>query len=294
MNKKAILLIITAAIAISIALVLYLNSNKNKIINDLISKAIKSNTLNLYNVKYDESTVNLTNKELHFTDISIEVDSSKLSKLAELHQSPRNIFQIKIKSVTAEGIDIPLAIFENKIKANKLIIHEPEITITINKNLVEKIEDSTNFLQKLIEAIHPLNAETIDISKAKLIVINSNKNIILRVANLNISLLKFSTDSPHNYSNSSRHFAYKVNTNIEQINLYPEINNKEIQLENISWDAVEKTILIEKFLVKNEEKLNVPNVIHSIKIEGIDMEECLYKKNIHISNITAKTCKFSI
>ncbi len=292
--KKVISIILVIIILACLSGYLFWLKNKNIIVKNLIVNSVSNLTDSLYSLHYDSSMVDELNGEAYFENINLKSDSLQLVGLKLAHNLPNILIEITIKSITAKGLDIPLAIKEKKLLAKKIILNEPLITIINTGGYAIKKEDTLALFRKILGNYNSIHAESIEVIHAKFTHKNLNGAVNTKLAKLNISLTNIIVDSTKDYNNVFCYFINNMRANLEQLFINRPNKAGAIVMDNIQYDAHEQNILIEKISTIGEGKNEEQFLLTSVKLEELDINDFIEEHTISVGNLSTKACTLTL
>jgi hypothetical protein len=292
--KKAFILILVIVILSGISGYLLWLKNKNRIVKDLIVNSVSTLTDSLYSLRYDSSMVDELNGEAYFENVNLKSDSLQLARLILSHNLPNIILEINIKSITAKGLNIPLAINEKKLVANKIILNEPIITIINTGEYVFKKEDTIALFRKILGNYNSIRAENIDVINANIIHKNLNGTVNTKLTKLNISFTNITVDSTKDYNNVICYFINNMKANLEEVFINQSNKDGTIVMNNLRYDAREQHVLIEKISTISEGKNEEQFLLTSVKLEELNIHDFIEEHTISVGNVSTKECMLTL
>lgn len=292
--KKVFYIILVITILASLSGYFYWQNNKNKIVKNLILNSVSNFTDSLYTLQYDSSMVDELNGEAYFENINLKSDSLQLVRLKLANNFPNILLEISIKSITAKGLDIPLAINEKKLVAKKIILNEPTITIINTGGHTFKKEDTIALFKKILGNYNSIYAENIEIINANFIHKNLDETINTKLTKLNISFTNIKVDSTKDYNNVISYFINNMSADLEQLLINRSKREGAIVMNNMKYDAREKIILIEKISTIGEGKNEERFLLSSVKLEDLNIHDFIEEQTINVGNVSTKECMLTL
>lgn len=292
--KKSINIILVIILFACLSSYLFWLENKTTIVKDLISNSVSDHTDSLYSLHYDSSMVDELNGEAYFENITLRSDSLKLAQLKLSHQLPNIILEINIKSITAKGLHIPLAINEKKLVATKIILYEPKITIINAGEYVFRKEDTLALFRRILGNYNSIRAENIEVINATIIHKNLNGTINTKLTKLNISFSNITVDSTKDYNNVICYFINNMKANLEELFISQPNKNAAIVMNNMQYDAREQNVFIEKISTMDEGKNEERFLLTSVKLEELNIYDFIEEHTISVGNISTKECMLTL
>lgn len=282
--KKIILFVVCIIVLGATIAYFYWQNNKKTIIKDAILSSISDKTDSLYFLQYDSSRVDEINGEAYFENILLQHDSIQKQKLISKDSLPNILINISIKSLFATGIDIPLAINEKKISAEKIIINNPIITLFQTEGHILNKQDTLAIYKKLLGNYKSIYAKKIEINNA----VFENKTTTNRtdasVQNLNIVLENIKVDSTKDYTNVFAYFIKNMRATAESISL-KKPKGEEYFFAKIAYNAYEKKLIIDKVETKYEGKLDQKIILNNIVFDDLGIDDFIENQILSIGSI---------
>ncbi len=292
--KKAISIILVIIILACLSGYLFWMNNKSSIVKKLIVNSVSNLTDSLYSLNYDSSMVDELNGEAYFENINLKSDSLKLVSLKLAHNLPSILLEITIKSITAKGLDIPLAINEKKLVAKKIILNEPTITIINTGGYTFKNEDTIALFRRILGNYNSIHAESIEVINAKFTHKNLNGVVNTKLTKLNVSFTNIVVDSTKDYNNVICYFINNMRADLEQVFINQRNKEAAIVMNNIRYDAREQNILIEKISTISEGKDEEKFLLTSVKLEELNVRDFIEEHTISVGNVSTKECMLTL
>jgi hypothetical protein len=292
--KKSINIILVVILLACLSGYLFWLKNKNTIVKDLIANSVSDLTDSLYSLQYDSSMVDEVNGEAYFENIHLKSDSLQLARLKLAHNLPNIILEINIKSITANGLNIPLATNEKKLVAKKIILNEPIITIINTREYVFKKEDTIALFRKILGNYNSIRAENIEVINANFIHKNLNGTVNTKLTKLNISFTNITVDSTKDYNNVISYFINNMKAKVEEVFINQPNKDGAIVINNIRYDAREQNVLIEKISTISEGKNEAKFLLTSVKLEALNIHDFMEEHTISVGNVSTKECMLTL
>jgi lipopolysaccharide export system protein LptC len=284
--KKTIKIIIAILILAIVSGYYFWQRNKNQIVKNLIANSVSKFTDSLYTLKYDSSLVDEINGEAYFENVKLQADSIKLKQLSLVDSIPDILINITIKSITANGLDIPLALNEQKIYAKKIILNEPLVTIIQMGKKTFKQDDSIALFRKILGNYNSIHAKQIELMNAKFVFKNSEGKEKTKLTKLNISFDEIVVDSTKDYKNVISYFINNMKANAEQLSIHQENKNSIIIFDKISYNSHEKFLSLDRIRTIKEGKNETQYELKSVKFEDLNVHDFIYENTINVGNIS--------
>jgi hypothetical protein len=292
--KKTVKIIVAIVLLSGVFGYLYWQKNKNKIVKDLIVNSVSNLSDSLYILQYDSSMVDEVNGEAYFENVSIKSDSLHLNNLKIDNHLPDILMELHVKSISAKGLDIPLAVNAKKIIAKKIILNSPNIVIISTRKQVFKKEDTIAIFRKILGNYNSIRAENIEVINATFTHQNMNGVVNTKITKVNLSFTNITVDSTKDYNNVISYFINNMKANVAEIFINQPNRNSSVVINNVHYDAVEKNILIDKISTiaegKNEDRL----LITKLKLEDLNIRDFIEEQTISVGNICTEECMLTL
>lgn len=241
--KCLILILIAGAVGGYI----YWNYHKNKIIKDSIENAVNKGTDSLYFIHYDSSMIDELNGNVAFYNVSLQSDSAQKEMLKRTDSLPNVLFNIKVKEISAKGIDVAGLLQSQNVTADKILIYKPIIHIINTGNDKPKIYSSNDTLElykKMLGNFKNIRADSIQIKEGSVYVTDLAGKAISTLENINVTLNNFIVDSVHDYENIASYFIKDVSLNVENVQVAHKKDSTTTNIEKLYYDAKNRTLKV--------------------------------------------------
>ncbi|MBK7762906.1 MAG: hypothetical protein IPI46_05970 [Bacteroidetes bacterium] len=292
--KKVIKIFLSILILAGIAGYFIWQNKKHQVAKEFIMDSVTDLSDSLYSITYDSSMIDEINGEAYFENIVLKTDSAQLHQLRLSDQLPDVLVEVFIKSISADGIDIPLALNEKKLFANKIIINEPRIVITHTGKKSFKYEDSMALFKKILGNYNSIHAKSIEVVNASFIDKSADEIIHTQLANLSISFNKIIIDSTKDYKNVVSYFINNMKANAKLLYINQPNRNGAIAFDNITYNAIEKNISIDKISSFKESITEERFILNSIKLEDINVKDFIDYNTLNVGNISTGNCVLTL
>ena len=270
--KKTFKILIGIVLLIAAGGYIYWQNNKNKILKNSIDNVLKIKTDSLYYIHYDSSVVDEINGNASFYNVVLQSDSAQKILLNRTDSLPNALYNINIKKVMANGVDMAGLLQTQYLSANKIELIKPVIQIIntgANQPKVYTINDTLELYKKILGKFKSIKAATIQITNGTVLITNKSGKAQTTLENINVTINQFLIDSTKDYTSIISYFIKDVTATIENIQLPVAKNNTRINLEKVVYNA-------------NQRKLQV-NAIKQYKVG--DMNAIIDLKNIQINDL---------
>lgn len=193
--------------------------HKNRIIEQEITGLIENKSNGLYQLKYDDLSLDEINGNLTIKNLSLRSDSVKFDSLKQLNEAPNMLFDVQIPLLQVSGVKTPAALLNNEIIGNKIKISEADITITytgIGKDSARNIPTNKLYRQ-LLGNLNLIKIDTIELSGVTLTTQTVKNNGGVRVSKANILLTNVAVDSIANADTTRIMFAKGISADIDSV-----------------------------------------------------------------------------
>jgi len=292
--KKIFKIVLVVIVLAGIAGYFVWQKYKHGIVKDLIVNSVSNFTDSLYVLQYDSSMVDEVTGEAYFENLTLKTDSAKLQKLTLDDNLPDILINISVKSISASGLDIPSAMNENKLFAQKIVLNEPNITIIQTGKRVFKQEDSMALFKKILGNYNQIHVEQIEIVNANFITKTLQDTINTKLTKLNISLHKIIIDSTKDYKNVISYFINNMKANADQLYINQPNRKSAIVFNKMVYNAKEKVISIDKIVTIGEGKNEERFILNSVKLEDLNIIEFINANTIDVGNISMGECMLTV
>ena len=123
--KNLFKIILGVIIAAVIGGYIYWQYNKKKIVRESIEKAIVNKSDSLYYIHYDSSRIDELTGSASFYNVVLQSDSAQKAMLNSTDSLPNAIYNIRVKQVSAIGIDIPGLLQKQNVRQKKYSCYNP-------------------------------------------------------------------------------------------------------------------------------------------------------------------------
>lgn len=257
---------------------------------EFIQESVTGLSDSLYSLKYDSSMIDEINGEAYFKNIVLKTDSLQLQRLKLNNSLPDLLVEVRIKSITAEGIDIAMALNEKKLFANKIIINQPYIVITHTGKTTLKAEDSLALFRKILGNYKSIHVKHIKVVNAQFTDIDSNETLNSKISNLNISFNNVKVDSTKDYRNVISYFINNMQATAEQLYINQPNKKGGVIMDHISFNALEKNISIHKISTLQEANHEERFTLNAVKLDEINVKDFIDNNTLNVGNISTSNC----
>lgn len=220
----------------------------------ILSKKIKEGVYNasnhLYQIDFKEINLNLITGTARLDEVTLIPDTLVYKKLADSAKAPANIFEIKLKKLQFNRIQILKAYFNKKIAISSIVLDNPSINTTFYKvkKLKEEKDKNKSLYEMLSKTLQSIQVNRIKIQNADFDYIDKSRASVSKYAvrKLNITVDDFLLDSLSG-EDSSRFF-YTKDISFNLVGYHSKSKDKRY---NISIDSIQGSTKLKNLRVKN-------------------------------------------
>jgi len=301
----SILIVLLVGIGGAIA---YWNFHRKQIIRDKLTDAIHEKTQGLYDLHYDNLSLDEVAGDLSVANLMLRYDSVKYDQLLKNDNAPPILVNILIPSISVSGVKTPRALLSKEIVGKKIHISNPVINIlytNAGKDSSGNVPDKEIYEQVLGD-LKMIKVDTLVITGAQIITSNlktGKKNIELK--NTFIRLTDVAVDSAAGEDKTRILFSKQIFLSSEKIAWSSRNRLYTYSADSISLNSVSGSVAVKKFAIDpalKEEAFvkSLPTqddrfdfTINNIDIRSINMQE-LFNENIIADSILVGACSFKI
>ena len=268
---------------------IYWQYNKKKIIRDSIAGAITKKTDSLYYLQYDSSYIDEINGNASFYNVVLQSDSAQKKLLNSTDSLPNTLYNIRIKEVTASGVDIAGLLQKQNVAAKKILLLKPVIQIIntgADKPTPFTIHDTLELYQKILGKFKSIKADTIQISNGTLLITNKTGNAQTTFENINVTLNKFLVDSTKDYHSIISYFIKDVRATVENIQLPISLNDTRVNLENVDYNAGKKYLHISAIKQYRVNDINAVTDLKNIQVNELNTDAFIIQRRLKAGQVT--------
>lgn len=287
--KKVVTIVLIIIAAGAAGAYFYWQYNKNKIVKDSIGSAIAKKTDSLYYLHYDSSYIDELNGNASFYNVVLQSDSAQKQLLNSTDSLPNALYNIKIKQVTANGVDIPGLLAKRNVAATSIVLLRPVIQI-INTGADHPkpytINDSLELYKKILGKFESIKADTIQIVNGTVLITNKIGNAQTSLENINVTLNKFLVDNTRDYKNLISYFIKDVRATVENIQLPSSKNDTRINLEKVDYNATKKYLAIGAIRQYKANNINAITDLKNIVVNELNTDAFIIQQRLKAGQIT--------
>lgn len=281
--KKIFKIILVVIAAAAIVGYIYWQYNKKKIIRDSIEKAIVNKTDSLYYIHYDSSRVDEINGSASFYNVVLQSDSAQKALLNSTDSLPNALYNIRVKQVSAIGVDIPGLLQKQNVAAKKIVLLQPVIQI-INTGADNPkpftMNDTLELYQKILGKFKSIKADTIQVINATLLTTNKTGKAQTTLENINITLSNFLVDSTKDYQSVISYFIKDVRATVENIQLPASKNGSRINLEKVDYNAAKRSLQVGSIKQYQLNNMNPVIDLKNIRISELNTDAFVIQQRL--------------
>ncbi|MEJ7588983.1 MAG: hypothetical protein WKI04_15615 [Ferruginibacter sp.] len=289
--KKILRIVLVIILAFVVGGLIYWQVNKKNIIEQSIEKAVTKKTDSLYYLHYDSSRIDEMLGNATFYNLVLQSDSAQKALLNSTDSLPNALYNIRIKQVSVNSVDIPGFLQKATIAAKSIVLLQPVFQI-INTGAGNPkpytANDTLELYQKMLGKFNSINADTVRITNGTLLITNKEGKAQTTLENINITLNKFLVDSTKDYHSIISYFIKDIRVTVENIQLPPSKNGSRINLENVDYNAVEKYLQVSG--IKQYEVNNMKPVtdLKNIQIRGLNTDAFILRQQLKAGQISCE------
>jgi len=281
--KKLFRIILVVLVASAIGGYIYWQSNKKKIVKESIEKAIANKTDSLYYIHYDSSRIDEINGSAFFYNVVLQSDSAQKAMLNSTDSLPNAMYNIRVKQVSAMGVDIVGLLQQQNVTAKKIVLLQPVIQI-INTGADNPkpftMNDTLELYQKILGKFKSIKADTIQVTNATLLITNKTGKAQTTFENINITLSNFLVDSTKDYQSIVSYFIKDVRATIENIQLPTSKNGSRINLEKVDYNAAKKSLWVGSIKQYQLNNMNPGIDLNNISISELNTDAFIIQQRL--------------
>lgn len=287
--KKVFKILIVLVAAGAIGGYIFWQYNKKKIVRDSIENAIAKKSDSLYYIHYDSSRLDEINGNATFYNVVLQSDSAQKRLLNSTDSLPNVMYNIRIKQVAANGVDIAGLLRNEKVAANKIILINPVIQIIntgADKPRPFTINDTLELYQKILGKFKSINADTILVTNGMLLITNKTGQAQTTFENINITLNNFRVDSTKNYESIISYFIKDIRATVGNIQLPTSKNDTRINLEKVDYNAAKRSLHISAIKQYQVNNMNAVTDLKNIQVSELNTDAFIIRQRLKAGEIS--------
>jgi len=221
--------------------------NKKKLIKDTIQNAIRKKTDSLYVIRYDSSKIDEIAGNASFYNVSLQSESAKKELLASTDSLPNSLIFIRVKEISASGVDMAGLLQNTNVTAKKILLLKPTIQILntgANNPKPNSKADTLEFYKRLLGKFNSIKADRVEIDSGQVIFTDRDGKPLTTMENINIDLKNFLVDSVHSYNNLISYFIKDIRATVDNIQLPESKNKTRMNISGFTYDASAKSMKV--------------------------------------------------
>ncbi len=259
--RKFFLILIISIVALAGGVFVYLKVRKLKdfepLIKERLEKLVYNATEGLYHIQFDEMDADITESKLSVKNIHFTVDSTRLESLIRDGKRPSDIFDVRLKALGIDGIDLMEFISNGKINLNTLYIKGPELEVYhTKKDSLAQSKDTASMMtlyRRVSKDLKQLSINKVVIEHMSVSLHNRDRKDRVRTTVLNDVSIYFDDILVDSTSQSdSTRFLYAKDANITTHNLQLRSGDSMyfFIFDSIGLNALSKKAAVNGFYVK--------------------------------------------
>jgi len=306
---KKILIACVVFIALGTSVFFYLRQKRltdfEPLIKQKLQQLVKDGSGALYNINIGKVDIDVLQSKVIFADIHLYYDSSVYLQRTQLQQQPKDLFDIKVKAISIDGIT-PVDILRKKdIRLNVLYINNPVIKIYHTPG-GENFKDSTTLYHRITKEIGSFGIKKFALKNADVSFVNTKTKAEDHFPELHITLDDLLIDE--STQNDSSRFLYSKDASIAVMKYRRRTNDDlyTLKLDSVLIQASRKEVSIKKFqFIPNVSKTEFRKImkarkdrydidINNITISNIDWWGVVTNDVVNIGNVLIKDGKAEV
>ena len=281
---KKILIACSILIVLATGVFYYLKSKRltdfEPLMKQKLQQLVKDGSRGLYDISIGKVDIDVLQSKVIFADIHLHYDTSVYIQRVQLQQQPKDLFDIKVKAISIDGIT-PVDILRKKdLRLNVLYINNPVIKIYHTPG-EDAFKDSTTLYHRITKEIGSFGIKKFALKNANVSFVNTKTKVEEHFPELHITLDDFLIDD--STQNDSSRFLYSKDASIAVMKYRRRTNDNlyTLKLDSVLIQASKKEVSIKKFqFTPNVSKAELRKILKARKDRyDIDIN------NIMISNI---------
>ncbi|MFD2921732.1 hypothetical protein ACFS6H_18575 [Terrimonas rubra] len=267
--------------------VYYWYIHKQRIIEKEITGLVDNKSNGLYQLKYDDLSLDEINGNLSIKNISLLSDSVKFDSLQQLNEAPNILFDVQIPSLEVSGVKTPAALLNKEIIGTKIKITDAAIGITytgLGSDSAKNVPTSKLYRQ-LLGNLNLIKIDTIELSGITLVTkTRKSKGEIVRMSNATIILTDVAVDSIANADTTRILFAKGISAAIDSVQWKTTDNLYRLVAAGLNFDSRQQHLAI--YSVKAIPQYDEATFPHKMPFQGDRFD-------VQVSNLQLENISFS-
>lgn len=159
-----------------------------KQISQKLTSSIEKSSNGLYKVTYEDVSVNLLTRSASLNNIVLTSDSTIYNQLVEKRKAPGLVANLTLKSLEVNGISIVGFLLRKEISVNQLLLVEPDVKLTTQKQENAEEEAPKSPYQLIEKFAKSIEVDNISIQRGNFLLINANKKTPAESKILNLTI----------------------------------------------------------------------------------------------------------
>ncbi len=219
---------ILSALGLLIIAVIGWQFYKYRIVNRGVNKTVSEKTKGLYNIHYDDLSLDEVAGALHVRNIEIVPDTAVYNQMVEDKSNPSMLVRISIPSLDILGVKTPKALLTKQIEGRKVEVSNPTMEIELDHFAKDTTasDPSKEIYKELLGKFLRIKVDSMEIVHANVVVRErGSKEFIFKGNNVSFLLSDLLIDSISNKDHSRILFSRNVDIAADEIAL-PSKNKK--------------------------------------------------------------------
>jgi hypothetical protein len=226
----------------------YWHHYKYKLVNKTLDKLVTGKSRGLYSISYHNLVIDEALGNVSVEDVELLPDSAIYQSLEDNHQSPDNLFYIRIPSLHLTGVKTPKALLNREISAHILRIENANIELRLGHSKKKQNTDVTQFLngsayRQLLGNLKSIEADSIVLENAMISLTDRQSGRVLtRLTGMSIRFAGTSVDSSAGNDSTRILFSRELTLHCDKIELPSRDRIYTFQINGLDFNSADRVL----------------------------------------------------
>ncbi len=290
--KKGIKYTLLGVLAVVIIGFIVFQFYKKGIVRNAVENAITKKTDSLYYIHYDSSRIDEITGSARFFNVTLQSDSLQQQLMQSDSSAVNNIFNISVKEVAIEGLNIASFINNEKVAASSITLIQPHVSIINTGEDIEKPfdgRDSLALYEKMLGKFKSIASDNISIQDATITMYHKSSDPSVAINGINISINNFLIDSTKNYKNIAGYFVKEAKVKVHAAIIMQPATHTQISLEELDYNASTRSVTLKKFLQLNTQLQKPTYELQGVSIAGLNTDSFVLRKQLRADHLKTES-----
>ncbi len=247
--KRTLIIICSIVLAIALGVFVYLKTRKlddfEPQIKAKLQEVVRNGSRGLYRMDAEKVTVDVVESKIILSNVHIGYDSLRYATLIAQKQAPKDVFELKFKSLVIDGLSAADVLARKNLDLNVIYLDNPEISVYHHDDAFKPEKPGKEGIYDLIhKEIGSLTIKQLLLRNAKFKYFDSGRKMKTQFADLTLSLQDIDISEDTQFDTSRFLFASDAWIKLKGFKTKTADSIYSFSLDSITINAARKTAQI--------------------------------------------------